>query len=134
MIWLNLTGSGNESGAHVVQQPRMTLMFCAFEGAPLILRLYGTARIVHPGDVDWETLAAHFPPLPGARQIFDISLDLVQTSCGIGVPLFDYAGERAMLEEWALKKGEAGVRQYWQDRNRLSIDGQPSDLGGTDSQ
>ncbi|WP_239797581.1 pyridoxamine 5'-phosphate oxidase family protein [Candidatus Nitrotoga arctica] len=76
-IWLNVTGSGNETSAHVQQNPRMTIMFCAFEGPPLILRLYGTARVVHKNDDDWGKLFAHFNPLPGARQIFDLSIDLL---------------------------------------------------------
>jgi hypothetical protein len=88
VVWLNVTGSGNESSAHVQQNPRMTIMFCAFEGLPLILRLYGTARVIHPRDAEWAELYALFPPLPGARQIFDLSVDLVQTSCGQAVPLY----------------------------------------------
>jgi hypothetical protein len=75
----------------------MTLMFCAFQGSPLILRLYGSARVIHQYDADWKTCYAWFNPLPGARQIFDMQIDLVQTSCGMGVPLFDYAGDRQQL-------------------------------------
>jgi Pyridoxamine 5'-phosphate oxidase len=128
VVWLNVTGSGNESAAHVQVDPRMTLMFCAFEGAPLIMRLYGKARVMHPRDAEWAELLALFPPLPGARQIFELDIDLVQTSCGAGVPLFDYAGGREMLNEWSRKKGEAGVRQYWQDKNQHSIDGIPTHI------
>src|SRR5512142_2937750 len=79
VIWLNLTGSGNETAAHVQLNPRMSIMFCAFEGPPLILRLYGTARVVHPHDADWPALAGRFDALPGARQIFDLAVELVQT-------------------------------------------------------
>ena len=128
VAWLNLTGSGNETAAHVQQSPRMTLMFCAFEGDPLILRLYGQARAIHQGDAEWDELYARFTPLPGARQIFDVAVDLVQTSCGFGVPFFDFAGERETLSNWAEKKGEAGIRQYWEDRNRQSLDGIPSHI------
>jgi len=84
VIWLNVTGSGNETAAHVLQLPRMTIMFTAFEGSPLILRLYGHARVVHPKDADWNELYGLLKHLPGARQIFDVDIDLVQTSCGMG--------------------------------------------------
>ena len=128
VAWLNVTGSGNETAAHVQQLPRMTMMFCAFSGDPLILRLYGTARAIHQADAEWNELFALFTPLPGARQIFDITLDLVQTSCGMGVPFFGYEGEREMLSTWATKKGETGIRQYWMDRNRVSLDGIPTHI------
>jgi len=104
----------------------MTLMFCAFEGEPLILRLYGSARVAHPGDAEWQDLLPLFKPLPGARQIFDLAVDLVQTSCGMAVPYFSYAGERTQLAEWAEKKGEEGIRRYWEDRNQWSLDGLPT--------
>ena len=123
IVWLNLTGSGNESAAHVQSDPRMTLMFCAFGGDPVILRLYGTARAVHQADPAWPALAVLFPPLPGARQIFDVAIDLVQTSCGFGVPYFDFAGDRPDLRIWTEKKGGEGVRRYWHERNAVSIDG-----------
>lgn len=123
VAWLNVTGSGNETAAHVQQSPRMTLMFCAFEGDPLILRLYGTAKAIHQNDPDWNELYALFEPLPGARQIFDVTIELVQSSCGMAVPLFSYAGERDQLRNWAIKKGGDGIRQYWRDKNQISLDG-----------
>ncbi len=89
VAWLNGTGSGNETAAHLLRNPRITVMFCAFEGKPLILRLYGTARAVHEGDADWDDLAGQFPPMRGARNVFDVAVDLVQTSCGFGVPLYE---------------------------------------------
>lgn len=128
VLWLNLTGSGNESAAHVQHDPRMTLMFCALAGEPLILRLYGTARAMHHRDPDWEELLALFGPLPGARQIFDLSIELVQSSCGYGVPLYSYQGERDSLTQWATRKGDEGIRRYWEEKNRLSIDGLPSHI------
>ena len=128
VVWLNLTGSGNETAAHVQQDPRMTILFCAFEGAPLILRLYGTARVIHQNDPEWPALYAHFTPLPGARQIFDLSIELVQTSCGFGVPYLSYAGERDTLDNWATKKGEEGLRQYWEEKNQFSIDNIPTHI------
>ena len=122
VIWLNATGSGNETSAHVQQDPRMTIMFCAFEGAPLILRLYGTARVVHKNDDDWEELFTHFNPLPGARQIFDLSIELVQTSCGMAVPYYAFTGDRELLSDWAMEKGDDGLKQYWEEKNQSSID------------
>ena len=126
VVWLNLTGSGNETSAHVQRDPRMTLMFCAFEDPPMILRVYGAARVVHPGDPDWADLLSLFKPLPGARQIFDLAVDLVQTSCGMGVPYFTYSGDREQLVDWAVKKGDEGVRDYWEQKNQVSIDGIPT--------
>lgn len=123
VIWLNVTGSGNETAAHLQTHPRMTIMFAAFEGAPMILRLYGTARAIHCTDAEWPALYAQFPANPGARQIFDLQVDLVQTSCGMAVPFFDYQGEREQLNQWANKKGEADIRHYWREKNRFSLDG-----------
>lgn len=128
VAWLSVTGSGNETAAHVQADARMTLMFCAFEGAPLILRLYGSARVVHRGDPEWAALYAQFTPLPGARQIFDLAIDSVQTSCGMGVPLMEYQGERGALEAWAEKKGKAGLQEYWALKNQSSIDGLPTHI------
>ena len=128
VIWLNVTGSGNETSAHVQQDPRMTIMFCAFEGSPLILRLYGTARVVHKNDDDWEELFTHFNPLPGARQIFDLSVDLVQTSCGMAVPYYAYTGDRELLSDWAKGKGDDGLKQYWEEKNQSSIDNIPTHI------
>ena len=132
VAWLNVTGSGNETSAHVQQDPRMTLMFCAFERPPVILRLYGTATVVHQGDPAWRELIALFPPLPGARQIFDVTLDLVQTSCGMAVPYLSYTSDRELLNEWAAKKGEEGLRQYWNEKNQLSLDGLPTNIVSKD--
>jgi len=128
VIWLNVTGSGNETSAHVQQNPRMTIMFCAFEGEPLILRLYGSAKVIHKNDTEWEELFGMFKPLPGARQIFDLSIDLVQSSCGMAVPYFNYVGERELLSDWAVKKGEDGLKSYWEEKNQQSIDGIPTHI------
>ncbi len=126
VIWLNVTGSGNETAAHVQENPRMTLMFTAFEDNPLILRLYGTAKAIHNDDAEWQLLFPLFPPIPGARQIFDLNVDLVQTSCGMAVPLYDYVGEREQLNTWAAKKGKEGLKAYWEEKNRVSLDGKPT--------
>jgi hypothetical protein len=129
IVWLNVTGSGNETAAHLLELPRMTLMFCAFEGSALILRVYGTARTLHRGDSGWDELYGLFPPVPGARQIFDLQVEMAQTSCGTAVPFFDYRADRDELNQWAAKKGEAGLRDYWRDRNGLSLDGRETGIG-----
>lgn len=128
IAWLNVTGSGNETSAHIQSNPRMTIMFCAFEGKPLILRLYGNAIVFHRTDKEWKGLVQAFSPLPGARQIFVLAIDLVQTSCGMSIPYFEYAGEREMLNAWARDKGEQGIRRYWSETNQVSIDGLPTNI------
>ena len=106
----------------------MTLMFCAFEGNPMILRLYGRGRVVARNDAQWYTLAALFPALPGIRQFIVLDIESLQTSCGAGVPLYAYQGERDALLNWMEEKGEAGMRGYRLEKNRISIDGLPSGL------
>lgn len=128
VVWLNGTGSGNETAAHLLDSPRMTLMFCAFEGPPLILRLYGHAETYHPRDAAWDDLIGLFPPLGGARQVFKLHVALVQTSCGFGVPLFDYGGDREQMHTWAARKGEDGIQRYWEEKNQVSLDGYPTDI------
>lgn len=123
VAWLNVTGSGNETAAHLRQSPRMTLMFCAFAGAPLILRLYGQAQMVQPDDSGWAQAAALFQRLPGARQVFFLNVDLVQTSCGMAVPLMDFQAQRGELNAWAAAKSPDALRAYQQKKNSLSIDG-----------
>lgn len=127
-VWLNLTGSGNETAAHLREQSRITLMFCAFEGDPMILRLYGHARALHPRDQEWDTLLPFFPKLKGSRQLIDVAIDLVQTSCGMGVPFLDFKSERDQLEKWADKKGPQGLRDYWKEKNQISLDGKPTNI------
>lgn len=123
VVWLNVTGSGNETAAHIQQSPRMTIMFAAFEGAATILRLYGSAKVIHRNDLEWDELLSLFNPIPGARQVFDLTVDLVQTSCGMAVPFLDYVEEREQLKNWADKKGEEGIKEYWEKRNQVSLDG-----------
>ena len=107
---------------------RMTVMFCAFDGPPIILRLYGSAKVIHKNDVEWASLFARFSPLLGARQIFDLSIEMVQTSCGMGVPNYEYSSDRELLNDWARKRGEEEIRQYWLDKNQLSIDAMPTNI------
>lgn len=128
VAWIDLTGSGNETAAHLLADGRITLMFCAFEGDHLILRLYGQGRSIKPGQSEWAALAAHFPVVPGARQIYLLEIESLQTSCGAGVPLYEYQGERDTLLRWVEKKGAQGVRDYQHEKNRVSIDGLPTGL------
>ena len=128
VVWLNGTGSGNETAAHLRDVPRMTLMFCSFVREPLILRLYGTARAVHPRDEEWDELTGLFPPLLGARNVFVLDVDLVQTSCGYGVPEFEFVQQRELMDNWATKKGPDGLAAYQQEHNLVSIDGFPTGL------
>lgn len=128
VIWLNLTGSGNETAAHLLDSNRMTLMLCSFDRKPLILRMYGTATEIQPDQPEWPELSAHFPDLPGARQIFDVAIDSVQTSCGYAVPQMTLDNERDLLCTWANKKGDDGIAAYHQEKNLVSIDGLPTGL------
>ena len=128
VLWLNLTGSGNETAAHLDADGRITIMFCSFEGAPMILRIYGKGKVIHPNDENWEQTVAHFPSLAGTRQIMDVRIDMVQTSCGMSIPYFDFKEERLELDDWAKKKGPEGIRDYWKAKNETSIDGIPTKI------
>lgn len=128
VAWLNLTGSGNETAAHLRQNGRITLMFCAFTGAPMILRLYGQGRVVHRRDPDWAELDGLFSPYAGKRQIVVVEVTSVITSCGFAVPRMDLVEQRPTLPDWAERKGEEGIRQYWRDKNATSFDGLPTGL------
>ena len=122
IIWLNLTGSGNESAAHLLKNNRMTLMFCSFEEKPMILRLYGTANIYHPRDELYHSHISHFPRMVGARQIIEMEVDLLQTSCGFAVPFMDFKQERTQLKSWAEKQGEEHLEKYREEKNSFSLD------------
>jgi len=123
IIWLNLTGSGNETAAHLIKNNRMTIMLCSFEGNPLILRLYGIAKIFHTRDEMYHEYSALFPKYNSARQIIEMDVDLVQTSCGFAVPFMDFKEERTLLTSWAHNRDEEQIKKYWQEKNSLSIDG-----------
>ena len=132
IVYLDRTGSGNETAAHLKADGRLTIMLCAVEGPPLILRLYGRGRVLRRGGEDYTALlAAHYAdtePL-GARQMIRLDFDLVKTSCGYGVPLFEYREERETMDKWALSKGEDGIEAYWQEKNLVSMDGLPTGMG-----
>ncbi|WP_299596784.1 pyridoxamine 5'-phosphate oxidase family protein [uncultured Microbulbifer sp.] len=128
IAWLNLTGSGNESAAHVLENGRMTIMFCSFGKQPLILRLYGNARVYHKRDAEWQDYSELFPTQPGARQIFVVDLAMVQTSCGFAVPYFEFVSDRPTLAKWAENTGDAGIEAYWQKKNTKSLDGKDTGI------
>ncbi|MEH1924451.1 MAG: pyridoxamine 5'-phosphate oxidase family protein [Nostoc sp.] len=121
--YLDLTGSGNETSAHLQENGRITFMFCAFQEPPCILRLYGQGTTILPSSPDWDSLYSLFLPIPGTRQIIVADIEKIQTSCGFGIPLYEYQGQRQTLVNWASKKGEEGVREYQQQKNLVSIDG-----------
>lgn len=128
ILWLNFTGSGNETAAHILENQRITIMFCSFKGAPNILRIYGKGKAIHPNDAEWKHLISLFPENPGARQIFDITVESAQDSCGMSIPYYEYQGERNQLNEWAESQQEGAIKKYWQDRNIESIDGLPTGI------
>ncbi len=128
VVWLNLTGSGNETAAHVLENRRMTVMFCSFEKQPLILRLYGQAKVIHPRDKEWSDLATLFPDYTGTRQFYELDIELVQTSCGYAVPYYEFKGERPTLTKWADNRGRAGIEQYWEETNTTSIDNKDTNI------
>jgi hypothetical protein len=123
VAYLDLTGSGNETSAHLAENGRITFMFCAFKGRPQILRLYGRGEVVMPSDAAWAELRPLFPDNPGVRQIIVADITRVQTSCGYAVPLMDYVGQRDTLTRWATSKGEEGLDEYWRVKNTVSLDG-----------
>jgi hypothetical protein len=123
IAWLNLTGSGNESASHVLKDARMTLMFCAFDGSPLILRAYGEAKMLHNKDPEWEAYSNIFSESVAARQIFILDINVVQASCGMSVPYYKYEGDRDDLAKWSERQGQEGIEKYWLKKNQKSIDG-----------
>lgn len=126
VAYLDLTGSGAETIAHARENGRVTIMFCAFEGPPNIVRLYGTARPVLAGDPGFAELVAGFPPQPGIRSVIVVDVMRVSDSCGYSIPFMRYDGERETLRRWAVKKGEDGMADYRAKRNAESIDGLPA--------
>lgn len=131
IIWLNITGSGNETAGHLLEHPRMTLMWCSFTKRPQILRAFGVARAIHEGDAEWDEMASHFPPQRSARQVFDMTVDMVQTSCGYAVPFMDYVQERDTMPKWVEARSDAELRTYWAERNTKTLDGKPTGVPGT---
>jgi hypothetical protein len=125
VAYLDLTGSGIETIAHLKENGRIVLMFCAFDGPPKILRLHGRGEVLEPGCADYADLLAEFPPRFGARAIVRVEVGRISDSCGYAVPLLDYQGEREALDKWAEKKGPEGIVRYWREKNEASLDGLP---------
>jgi hypothetical protein len=131
VAYLDVVGSGAETIAHLRENGRITLMFCAFEGLPRIVRLYGRGEVIEPGDADFTGLASRFPRHASTRSLIRVALARVADSCGYGVPLMEYRGERTQIAEWADRKGPDGLRRYQLERNRVSLDGLPALRGKT---
>jgi hypothetical protein len=126
VAYLDITGSGNETAAHVLHGGRITMMFCSFGEKPLILRLYGKGEIIRPHDPTWNDLIERFDPLPGQRQIVLLHIESIQTSCGFGVPRMELIEPRPTLSQWAAGKGAEGILEYRAKKNVRSIDGLPT--------
>jgi hypothetical protein len=123
VAYLDITGSGAETAAHVIHDGRLTVMFCSFDEKPLILRLYGRGEVVRPNDPKWNDLITQFTPMIGQRQIIVLHIESAQTSCGFGVPRMQLIDHRTDLTDWAVKKGEQGLIDYRAKKNARSIDG-----------
>jgi len=126
--YLDLTGSGNETAAHLMENGRITFMFCAFKGPADILRLYGRGYTIQPGTPEWDEYSPHFDLLTGTRQIIMADIHKVQTSCGYAVPFYEYTGDRQTLVKWAENKGDDGLVEYRTKKNVRSLDGLPTPL------
>jgi hypothetical protein len=129
IAYLDFTGSGVETIAHIRENGRVCMMFCAFEGPPRIVRIHGTGDAIEPHDEEFESLRARFDDYPGVRSIIRIRASRISDSCGYGVPLYSYEGERDQLSRWADRKGPDGLERYQRDNNTESLDGLPSGLG-----
>jgi len=128
LLWLNRTGSGNETAAHLRVTDRMTMMFCSFTEQPLILRCYGRARAFHPRDPEWDDYSTHLPSVLGERQLVLLDIELVQTSCGFGVPFYEFQGERDNMSRWLDGKNQEDIENYWAQKNQVSLDGLPTGI------
>lgn len=128
VMYLDLTGTGNETAAHLCHDGRMTMMFCSFDKKPLILRLYGKGRIVRHQDTEWSDLYRRFEPLSPGRQIIVLTIESIQKSCGMGVPIYKFKKNRNSLVKWEHKQGEEGLQKFQVEKNQRSIDGLPTHL------
>jgi hypothetical protein len=125
VAYLDLTGSGIETVAHLRENGRIVFMFCAFEGLPKIVRLHGKGQVVMPASDEWTALRALYPDYPGARAIVKVAVQRVSDSCGFAVPLYDYCEQRDVLIRSAASKGEDGLHKHWREKNARSLDGLP---------
>jgi hypothetical protein len=122
IAYLDLTGSGIETVSHLKENGRIVLMFCCFQGPPKIFRLYGRGKVIEPEQMEFPGLAAHFPEQEGTRAIILVEVSRIADSCGFGVPLLKYEGQRPQLSAWAPKLGPAGLEKYRREKNSRSID------------
>ena len=128
IMWINITGSSNETTAHLSQNNRMTMTFCAFDRSPKILRLYGKGEAIHSRDYRWTELEEFFNPHPSARKYLDFSVELIQTSCGFGVPFYNFKEERDNMDKWLEGKGRGSIEDYWKEKNQVSLDRLPTHI------
>ena len=133
VAYLDFTGSGVETIAHLRENGRIAVMLCAFEGPPRIVRLHGRGAVLEPGDAGFDALRARFPAYDSVRSVIRVELERIADSCGYGVPLYEYRGERTQLEEWAKRKGPDGLRAYRSENNARSLDGLPGLRGAGDA-
>lgn len=125
VAYVDLTGSGIETIAHVQENKRIVIMFCAFDGAPRIVRLHGKAEVIYSSHADFCALSGQFPVHPGARAIVRVTVTRIADSCGYAVPLLDFVAHRDVLDKWAENKDPEGLAAYRAKKNRISIDGLP---------
>lgn len=128
VAYLDVTGSSNETAAHIENDGRMTIMMCSFTAKPRILRLYGRGRIIRQRDAAWDSVHARFDAQAGERQIIALDIESVQTSCGYGVPFYEFKGHRDTMKKWNEAKGPEGIAAHWKEHNVVSIDGLPTHL------
>lgn len=134
VVYQDYTGSGAETSAHLRENGRIVVMFCAFDGKPNIVRLHGNGRVLTPDSPQYRELTAHFPPNPGTRALIHVQVTRVSTSCGYAVPTFDFRADRDILDKWATAKGDQGLREYRAAKNAESIDGLPAFCQGGEVQ
>jgi len=128
ILWLNYFGSGNETAAHLLEDERMTIMFCAFEGSPNILRLYCKAKAIQEKDKEWDNYIKEFPISRAARQIFEVSIESINNSCGMGVPLYDFKDQRSELNDYYDARTKEQYIEYMKKNNQVSFDGKDTKL------
>lgn len=125
IAYLDLTGSGVETIAHLQENERIVVMFCAFAGGPKIVRLHGRGEVLYPNHPQFALVALQFPSMPGVRAIIRVEVSRISDSCGYAVPFYDFVENRTTLDDWVEKKGEGGLAAYREEKNAQSIDGIP---------
>ena len=128
ILWLNYFGSGNETAAHLLEDSRMTIMFCAFEGEANILRLYCKAKAIQEKDKNWDDYIKYFSISRAARQVFEVTIESVNNSCGMGVPLYDFISQRNELTNYYDNTSKEEHIAYMKKKNQISFDGKPTKL------